>query len=286
MFASVTSIALVGVRPLPVLVEARVADAAGKGLFTIVGLPDTAVREAKERVRAAMAGSGYEFPQRRVIVNLSPADLPKAGAAYDLPIALAVLAAAGFIDMRASRVVCLGELALDGKVRPVRGALAAALVARRNGLRCVLPTGSGSAAWSLDDVDIRTIDHLGGCRIGGRRPSAGESVSGSARVRPGTARSLRCAWHGRCPARGRDSGGRRSSHLAQRPSRRGKDHAGTVSSWDHPAVGPVGRPRGGAGMGGGRAAPGGRGSASFSPASSLGNSRRHGWRWQRHARSR
>ena len=160
MFASVTSIALVGVRPLPVLVEARVADAAGKGLFTIVGLPDTAVREAKERVRAAMAGSGYEFPQRRVIVNLSPADLPKAGAAYDLPIALAVLAAAGFIDMRASRVVCLGELALDGKVRPVRGALAAALVARRNGLRCVLPTGSGSAAWSLDDVDIRTIDHL------------------------------------------------------------------------------------------------------------------------------
>ena len=91
MFASSVSVALVGVEPQPVRVEVHVAGT--KQLFIIVGLPDTAVREAKERVRSALNGTKYDFPNQRVTVNLAPADIPKVGSAYDLPIALGVLAA-------------------------------------------------------------------------------------------------------------------------------------------------------------------------------------------------
>lgn len=160
MFASITSVALVGVHPRPVQVEAHVGGVTRQGMFSLVGLPDAAVREAKERVRAAMASCGYTFPDRRVTVNLSPADLPKAGAVYDLPIALAVLAALNYIKSGATDAVCLGELALDGKVRPVRGALGAALIARRRDSRCVVPVGSGSDAWNLDGVDVRAVSDL------------------------------------------------------------------------------------------------------------------------------
>ncbi|MFZ0492287.1 MAG: magnesium chelatase domain-containing protein, partial [Acidimicrobiia bacterium] len=95
MFASVTSVALVGVEPRPVRVEVHIG--APKDRFALVGLPDTAVREAKDRVRSAIVQSGFQFPNRTVTVNLAPADIPKAGSAYDLPIALGVLAAAGSV---------------------------------------------------------------------------------------------------------------------------------------------------------------------------------------------
>ena len=160
MFGSVTSVALVGASPRPVRVEARLSEAAGQAQFSLVGLPDTAVREAKERVRAAMAASGYPFPMRRVVVNLSPADLPKAGTAYDLPIALALLSAAGYVRPHASGLVCLGELALDGAVRPVPAALGAAVVARATGRRCVIPIGSGSRSWPLEHVDVQAVPDL------------------------------------------------------------------------------------------------------------------------------
>ncbi len=187
MFASVTSVALVGVHPRPVQVEAHVGEVSRQGLFSLVGLPDTAVREAKERVRAAMASCGYTFPDRRVTVNLSPADLPKAGAAYDLPIALAVLAAFDYIKIGATDAVCLGELALDGKVRPVRGALGAALIASRRGSRCVVPIGSGSDAWDLDGVDIRAVPDLAYAVSAAMGEAAGEpdaaTVPGESAVR-------------------------------------------------------------------------------------------------------
>ncbi len=120
-----------------------------KPSFQIVGLPDAAVREAKERVRAAISASGRSFPGRRVIVNLAPADLPKGGSAYDLPMALGVLAAANEIPRRAVEVVALGELALNGAVRPVRGGLGAALIAERKEMRCLLPPDSAAEANSL-----------------------------------------------------------------------------------------------------------------------------------------
>lgn len=153
MFARVTSVALVGVEPCPVDVEVHVTNAT-QSVFTIVGLPDTAVREAKERVRAAFRSSGIHFPGGRVVVNLSPADLPKAGSAYDLPIALGLLAATDQEQRAAAGVVALGELGLDGALRPVRGGFGAALVGRRMGRSVVLPEAAAADASVLDGVDV------------------------------------------------------------------------------------------------------------------------------------
>lgn len=148
MFSSVTSAALVGVRAEPVRVEVHVSGGAAghKAVFSIVGLPDAAIREARERVRSAILASGFPFPGTRVTVNLSPADLPKVGSAYDLPIALGVLSAARTIDVSVPEVVALGELALDGAVRGQRGGLAAGVVARRRGERCVVAVDAASEA--------------------------------------------------------------------------------------------------------------------------------------------
>ena len=159
MFAAVTSVALVGVEPQPVRIEVHVG-AGTKDNFTIVGLPDTAVREAKERVKAAFASSRFTFPHRPVTVNLAPADLPKAGSAYDLPIALGVLAASKRIKAGAAGVVALGELALDGRVRAVRGGLGAALVARRLQRPCLVPEESSEEAALVAGSDVRAIGTL------------------------------------------------------------------------------------------------------------------------------
>jgi magnesium chelatase family protein len=158
MNAAVTSSAIIGVEPRPVRVEAHVGG--GKPGFVIVGLPDAAVREAKERVRAAFASTSNEFPAKRVIVNLSPADLPKVGSAYDLPIALAVLAADGKLPGGATDVVALGELALDGEVRPARGGLGAALVARDLGWPCLLPVTSASETAGRSDLGVHAVRSL------------------------------------------------------------------------------------------------------------------------------
>lgn len=158
MFATVTSVALVGVEPRPVRVEAHVSSARER--FTLVGLPDTAVREAKHRVRSAILSSGFRFPNRRVTVNLGPADIPKAGSAYDLPIALGVLAAAGSVPPSVGGVVALGELALDGSVRAARGGLGASVVARDAGIPCLLPVGSAGEASRLSGVDVKVVRSL------------------------------------------------------------------------------------------------------------------------------
>ena len=159
MFGSTTSVALVGVEPRPVEVEAHVTRAA-QSKFILVGLPDTAIREARERVRSALVSSGHHFPSRCVVVNLSPADLPKSGSAYDLPMAISVLAASKLLPVSAQPVVALGELALDGSIRAVRGGLGAALVARSLGRPCLLPPESAAEAALLDGVDIRPVADL------------------------------------------------------------------------------------------------------------------------------
>ena len=158
MFASVTSVALIGVEPQPVRVEVHISGSSPA--LTVVGLPDTAVREARDRVRAALASSGYSFPGRRVTINLAPADLPKVGSAYDLPIALGVLAAAGQIPPGVGRVVALGELALDGGVRPARGGLAAGLLAKQRDLPCVVSTESVWEATLAGSDQVFGVDSL------------------------------------------------------------------------------------------------------------------------------
>ena len=159
MFAAIHSVVLVGVESRPIRVEAHVGGG-DKGTLSVVGLPDASVREARDRVFAAMAFSSFRFPARRVIVNLAPADLPKSGTAYDLPIALAILAAAGEIPVEACNVVALGELALDGAIRPARGGLASALSAINLGLPCLLPPESAAEASIAQSADTRVVASL------------------------------------------------------------------------------------------------------------------------------
>ncbi len=132
MLAQVRSAALVGVDALPVSVEADVSF--GLPVFAMVGLPDASVRESRDRVRAAIRNAGFEFPGTRLTVNLAPADVRKAGAAFDLPIAVAVLAAAGALPRPDTTLAVVGELSLDGAVLPTRGVLPMAVGLRRLGV--------------------------------------------------------------------------------------------------------------------------------------------------------
>jgi len=151
MVARILTAALLGVDACPVDVEIDL----GPGLqaFFIAGLPDGAVREARVRVKAAMENSGFAWPMRRVSLNLAPADVRKDGSAYDLPIALAVLSAAGHLDERGrarlARYLVYGELALDGALRPVRGALSLAMCAREQGLDGVIVPADNAAEAGL-----------------------------------------------------------------------------------------------------------------------------------------
>lgn len=147
----------------PVRVEVHLAN--GLPSFTLVGLADTEVKEARERVRAALAHSGFAFPHnKRVTVNLAPADLPKESGRFDLPIALGILAAGGIVDpRRLDGIEWAGELSLAGELRPVRGALSLALALRREaGARpvLVLPAASAVIAARVSGVDVRAARDL------------------------------------------------------------------------------------------------------------------------------
>ena len=162
MHATVTTCALVGLEPVAVTVEAFVAG--GLPGLHVVGLGDAAVMEAKERVRAALKHLGNALPPSRVTVNLAPADLRKVGPAYDLPIALAILAAQRKLPAaRLARAVVLGELALDGTLRAVPGALAAAWLARRSGRQAVVvPAGNAAEAVLVGGLEVVAPDDLNG----------------------------------------------------------------------------------------------------------------------------
>lgn len=154
MIARVTTVAFQGIEAVPVDVQVMVAP--GKVGMQIVGLADKAVIESRERVQAALHASGLSMPARRVTVNLAPADLPKEGSHYDLPIALGLMVALGAIphDALAGYVV-LGELGLDGATAPVAGALPAAIGANALGKGLICPHGVGAeAAWAGADIDI------------------------------------------------------------------------------------------------------------------------------------
>lgn len=157
--ALVHSRARAGVDAPHVRVEVHLAG--GLPGMSIVGLPEAAVRESKDRVRAAIQCAQLEFPQRRVTVNLAPADLPKDGGRFDLPIALGILAASGQIPTAAlANTECLGELALTGELRPVEGAVPAALAAREAGRRLILPPSSAAEAALVGNVEIRVARTL------------------------------------------------------------------------------------------------------------------------------
>jgi magnesium chelatase family protein len=154
MVQRVSTVAFEGIEARAVDVQVQVAP--GLPAFAIVGLPDKAVSEARERVRSALIASGLALPARRIIVNLAPADLPKEGSHYDLPIALGLMAAIGAIPPDAlTGFTVLGELGLDGSIAPVAGVLPAAIGAnaREEGLICPAACGS-EAAWASPDIQI------------------------------------------------------------------------------------------------------------------------------------
>ena len=175
MLASVLAATLHGLEGRPVRVEADVAP--GLPGFTIVGLADAALREARERVRGALRNSGFVHPARRITVNLAPADVPKAGSALDLGIAIAILVGSEQVTPRGSWAL-LGELGLGGEVRPVPGVLPmVAALARRGATRVVVPAGSLAEARLVPGIEIvgaaslaEAADTLRGRRVGGHRP--------------------------------------------------------------------------------------------------------------------
>jgi magnesium chelatase family protein len=160
MLSRVVTFALDGIGSVRVDVEADIR--LGLPAFTVVGLADRAVREARDRVRAALTNSGYEFPQKRITVNLAPASFRKAGPGFDLPLAVAILAASGQIDAEHLDGVALsGELSLAGEVTAVRGALAIAEGARRHGLhRLVVPAPRAREAALVEGIEVLGVETL------------------------------------------------------------------------------------------------------------------------------
>lgn len=153
--------------------------APGQPGLTIVGLPDLAVRESRERVRSALTNCGFSYPIKRMTINLAPADVPKEGSSLDLPIAIALIAAAGLVPQEAlNDTLLLGELALDGALRPIRGALPAALAARDGEFKqMMLPHDNAREAAVVDGLDVYGIKTL---------PEAVEILSGQSNTAPVT----------------------------------------------------------------------------------------------------
>src|SRR3954465_13851660 len=153
MVAHVATVAFLGLEARAVEVQVQIASGLPK--FLVVGLPDKAVAESRERVHAALAAIGLSLPPRRITVNLSPADLPKEGSHYDLPIALGMLAAMGAIDAEMlAGYVAVGELGLDGRVSPSPGVLLAAMHASGRDLGLICPAAQGSEAAWAGDIEI------------------------------------------------------------------------------------------------------------------------------------
>ena len=151
--------ALNGINAAEVTVEVHLSN--GLPAFSIVGLPEAAVRESKDRVRAAIINSNFEFPARKITVNLAPADLPKDGGRYDLPIALGILAASGQIDKTSLyQYEFHGELALSGLLREVDGSLPVALAAQKNNKKLIMPAKSAAQAALTNNAEIFSADDL------------------------------------------------------------------------------------------------------------------------------
>src|SRR5438477_5034173 len=151
MFARVMSAAVIGIEAAPIDVEVDVG--IGLPCCSIVGLADAGIREGRLRVRGALENSGFKLPSRRITVNLAPADLKKDGAAFDVPIAVGMLCAAGLLPTESlDDALFIGELALDGSLRPVRGVLPIAVWARQNRLRRLfVPRDNASEARAVSD---------------------------------------------------------------------------------------------------------------------------------------
>ena len=161
MLAKVLSGALIGIDAYPVEVEVDIA--MGLPQFSTVGLPEGAVKESKDRVKSAIKNSGYEFPARRITINLAPADIKKDGTAFDLPMAIGLLTATGALKPgREGRYVLLGELSLDGRIKPIRGALPVAVAARNWDVAgLLLPEENAREGAIVEGLNVYGVRDLG-----------------------------------------------------------------------------------------------------------------------------
>jgi len=159
MLANILSGALIGIDAYPVEVEVDVTQ--GLPQFATVGLPEGAVKESKDRVKSAIKNSGYDFPVRRITVNLAPADIRKDAASLDLPMAMGILTATGVTNEKASRYLYMGELSLDGRIKAVRGCLAVAVAAKEwdlDGL--ILPVDNAAEGAVVQGLPIFAVHDL------------------------------------------------------------------------------------------------------------------------------
>lgn len=159
VLARLRSASLFGVKAS--LVEVEVDVSFGLPTFNMVGLPDSSVRESRDRVRSAIRNSGFEFPAHRVTINLTPADVQKRGTSYDLPIAVGVLAASGLLPQREyGDLLLLGELSLDGTIQSIRGVLPMALVARQHSMRLLAPPEAAPEAAMVPGLQTGVVRSL------------------------------------------------------------------------------------------------------------------------------
>lgn len=203
MLFKTRSAAVFGIEAYPVDVEVHIS-AGGNGNFHIVGLPDTAVRESRNRIIAAIRNNGFSFPYQSITVNLAPADMKKEGSAFDLPMAVSILGGHGLLNrLELTDYLLVGELSLDGKLRPVRGVLSIAMLARDLKIPNVLvPAGNAREAAVVDGISVypmgaltEVVDFINGGRsVEPARPEPGLSRRETAR-RPDDFRDVRGQYH-------------------------------------------------------------------------------------------
>lgn len=168
MFSMVKSVGIFGLNSYMLEIEADVSG--GLPAFDVVGLPDTAVKESRDRVRAAIKNCGYKFPTGRITVNLAPADKKKEGAVYDLPILISILLASDQLKADTKNCVFLGEVSLDGQVRAINGILAMVITAKQNGINDIfIPYDNATEGAAVEGINVygvknvkELIDHLTG----------------------------------------------------------------------------------------------------------------------------
>ena len=237
MLSLAFSAAMLGIEGYVVRVEAD--SAPGTPGFTIIGLPDRALAEASNRVRSAIVNSGFAYPAGRLLVNLAPANVRKAGPAFDIAMALALIAMDEQIDRLAlQEFIALGELALDGKLQPVSGILPMVLGARNAGFtKLIVPAENADEAALVDGIELYAVDSFSsaigvicgnGAKWRSAYPRAGAGLDG----RAGSRRSLRRARADRREARPRNRCRRRSQPAARRSARLREDDARATAALD------------------------------------------------------
>ena len=175
MLSKILSSAIYGIDAY--IVEVEVDLSPGLPAFSTVGLPDTAIKESRDRVMPAIKNTGFDFPQKRVTVNLAPADIKKEGSSFDLPIAVGILNASGFIKSdKMKEFIILGELSLDGRIKPVKGALPITVSAAANKIKAIiLPSENAKEAAVVEGIDVYPVENL---------PQVVEFLNGSIKITP------------------------------------------------------------------------------------------------------